>query len=1057
MNLPKLSVQNPVAVNLLMLGVMVGGVYVSLVMTRELFPQWEMEMVAVGAVYPGASPLEVEKGVTIKIEEEIEDVDGIKKIESNILEGGTGIIVSFDSGYDMNRALNDIKTEIDKIDTLPDEVEDMDIREVDPPYPVISVAIYGDLEEHKLKDLAEEIEEDLIAFPNITEILVTGVRKEEIAVEIDPDKLEEYGLTYREVASAIGFSNLDIPGGELRTPQGKIRVRTLGEEDEIRRLEDIIIRSDITGKQVKVGQVARVVEGFEETEKRGRFQGHRAALVNVYKTSDQDAIDIADTVKEYVIEKQEELGQNLGISTTMDMSEFIRGRLSLMSRNAKWGLLLMFLSLAVFLELRVAFWIALGLPISFMGTFIVMRMTGGSFNMMSMFSLIIVLGMIVDDAIIIGENVYRHIETGMSPHRAAVQGANEVTKPVVAAILTTIAAFMPLMFMEGMMGKFMRVIPFVVIVALSVSLIEAFGILPSHLAEFVRKRVKKDLPAHDGRNLFKRISAWVGDTRERFVKGWLTDTYEKLLRFALSWRYVSVAAFMGAMILTLGLVVSGRVPFVLFQDMDSDWIIASLEMPPGTTANRTEEIVARIDSIAMEIPEARYVSSVVGSHWDDWGRPVTADPATLGEVTLELYQAGERERSSREIVADLKERVGVIPGIASLKYQERQGGIGGPEIEILVQGENLAMVGRGVDHIKAELATYEGVGDIEDNLKMGNLEARIELKPSARALGLTVRDLAWQLRSAVFGLKAQTLQRGRDEVDVYVRLEGAARNNLADIEQLRIATPAGGRVPFSEVAGFVTDRGYAALARVDRKRAVTVAADVDQEIANVKEITASLISRLENFSDEFRGLSVSFQGRQKESIESLGSLRVGFLVALGMIYAILASLFRSYFQPIVVMVSIPFAIVGAVLGHLLWGLPLTMLSMIGIVALTGIVVNDSLLLVDFVNRQRREGVRLLEAIVTGGRFRMRPIILTSITTVLGLTPMLFETSFQARFLIPLALSIVAGLAFATVLTLLLLPCVYFIFEDIKAMVRWIWTGKFTHPELTEPELDLPAS
>ncbi|MHC4862334.1 MAG: efflux RND transporter permease subunit, partial [Planctomycetota bacterium] len=591
----------------------------------------------------------------------------------------------------------------------------------------------------------------------------------------------------------------------------------------------------------------------------------------------------------------------------------------------------------------------------------------------------------------------------------------------------------------------------VVIAALGVSLIEAFVILPCHLGH---KRDWSFLV-----RLFPRVvrlGRRISKHRRGVLEEKLPAIYESALRFVLRWRYASMAAAAGLSFAVIGLVVGGIIPFVLLQETDAETIAINLEMAAGTPESRTLEVIAELESMARQYAETKSVFSVVGTSFGDRGQMTAADPATVGQLAIELVPAEDRElnrrrerdekkayRTSKEIVSEWRRRTGSIPGVSKLAIQARGGGPQGADIEIRVRGEDLKTLDAAVEHIRDLLATYNGVSEIEDDLSEGKLEVRLALKDSARSLGLTTRDLALQIRHALYGFEAQDLQGEEEEVTVRAILPEAARRDVQDLGRLRIATPAGGRVPLEEVAVFGTARGYSQLARVDGKRAVTVTAEVDQDVANTNEITTSLTRKLEDVGTRFRGVTLSFEGAKKETAESIGSLKIGFPVALLIIYGLIAVLFRSYVQPLMVMAAIPYAFVGAIVGHFVMGYPFTILSMIGSVALAGIVVNDSLILVNFINRRRQEGVSTIDAVVAGGRARLRPILLTSITTICGIGPIMLERSFQAQFLIPMAIAICFGLAFATLLTLVLLPTLYLAFEDLRATFRWIVTGKFT--------------
>ena len=1064
MNLPRLSVRNPVAVNLLMLAVLTTGAYSWFALVREFFPNLESEQILITVPYPGATPEEVEKSVTRLIEREIEDVEDIKRVESKVYEGLTLISAELEEDADRDRVLSELRSDLDRVKpNLPEGAEEPEITEARPQIPVIAVVLYGRVAERVLHDAVLDVRDDLLDLPQVTEVTVTGFRDREILVEILPEKLEGFGISFAEVGRAISSTNLDLPGGQLKGLRTNIRVRTLGEQQIAARLEDIVVRTGADGSLVRLRDVAVIRDGFEDRVERGRFldlrnraEGtplptaeeiaeSRAASITVFKTPEQDAIEIAGAVKAFVAGLEPPAGGAVQVAITTDLARFIEQRLDLMKRNAGMGLLLVLLTLAIFLELRIAFWVAVGLLVSFAGTFLLMGLAGATINLISLFGLIVVLGLIVDDAIVIGENIFTKLRAGVPPLVAAEQGATEVAAPVVAAVLTTIAAFIPLALIEGRIGSMLGVLPVVVICALSFSLVEAFFILPAHL---------RHLPPRP-RTALGRAYARFNEAKHRLFEQILPGILERQLRFILRWRYAAAALSFTLLLSAAGLLIGGVVPFVLLQDTDAETATARLETAAGTPEEETLRMLGVAERATGAHPEVATVFTVIGSAFGDHGPEVAADPATLGQMVIELVPADARQAvgmgTSQKLLAELRRETAGLPGVKRLSWQGRSGGPAGADIEVLVRGEDMATVQQAVAHVTGLLASYDGVDEIYDDLQLGKLEARLRLRAAGRLLGLTTRDLAVQVRHALFGFEAQDLQIGDEEVTVRAVLPEAARRSLDDLLRLRVVTPAGRRVPLDEVARMETTRGYASLSRVDGKRAVTITAEVDEDAANVRDVTEALRADVADIGKTYAGVSVTFEGRRKETSESLGSLAVGFPAALLAIFTIIAIIFRSYTQPVIVMIVIPYALVGAVLGHFVMGYPFTILSMIGAVALSGIVVNDGLILVDYANRERRAGVGALEAVLGAARARLRPILLTSITTIAGLAPIMLETSFQAQFLIPMAVSIVFGLAFATALTLLLLPVFYMIFEDVRMGLRWIWTDRYTDTLETLPE------
>lgn len=1084
-SIARFSVDNPVLVNMIMFAILLGGVVAGLTLVREMFPESRPNMIGITAPYPGATPSEVERGLALRIEEAIKDIEDIDKIVTQISEGICIVMVEMTNDVgDIDQAVNDFKAAIDTIprDELPEEAEEIRVAKAEPRLPVISVTIYGDVDETTRKVIGERLRDDLLLLPEISDIELDGIRKAELAVEVEPEKLVEYNVSLADVASAIRQANLDLPGGQVKTARQNVSVRTLGETDDVDKIAETIVRTTANGELVRVRDLGRVIDGFVDTDVSGQFNGKPAVSAIVYKTGDQDAIRIADMVKAFAAGKsrqplewdwltqlknavglttepqqiyQQALNDpypaNITIRTHSNLARFIESRLDLLKRNGLWGLCLVFLSLLFFLNGRVAFWVMMGLVLSVCGAIVLMSFLGATLNLISMFGLIVVLGLIVDDAIVVGENIYARIERGEDPHVAAVRGTQEVTWPVTIAICTTIGAFLPLLFIEGRIGDFMGTLPIVVMCALSVSLIEAFSILPSHLAEAL-KGAQRDLGREPPRHRLARLARPLRHAEKHLVLDVLGRHYERLLRLAVRYRYVTVATVIAALLVAGGLVAGGRVPFVFVQKMDSETLLVDLDMPVGTPVERTREALSVVERACLATPETETVWAIIGAQMDaDESGAYATLRSHLAQLIVELKTVEQRDRSSDEVVAALRAKTTGIPGVNSLRYRAMQGGPAGAEIELEVTGARMDHILAAVDVLKRKLSQYRGVYDLVDDYEEGHPELQIELLDSARPLGLTTRSLATEVRGAFYGLEARTLQRGREDVDIRVRFPESRRKHIYELETMRVATPSGVTVPFREVARLFETRGTASIRRVDQRRAVVVSADVDQREANAEQITADLETTIAGLERDYPGLRINFSGSKRETIKSLGSLRRDFFIALVIIYFMLAGLFKSYIQPLIVLTAVPFGLNGAIAGHLVMGYPLTILSMIGIVALTGIVVNDALILVNFINKEVEAGRPIGEAVVSAGLRRLRPIILTSLTTVLGLAPLMMETSFQARFLIPMAISISFGLAFATVLTLVVVPANYMIVNDLKTVARRIWLGPTLQPAGTSPE------
>jgi HAE1 family hydrophobic/amphiphilic exporter-1 len=1076
-SLPAISVRNPVLVNLMMFGLILGGVYSSMTLVKEMFPESRPNRVNIFTPYPGASPAEVEKGISIKIEEQIKDIEGVEEIETVIREGSSRITaVLFNDVDDLDRVVTDIKNAIDAIprDDFPDEAEETVVSRFEPVLPVISVSWYGEMTDEELKTWGKRLRDDVLALPGVTKVTLDGAKRDEISVEVFPVQLQRYNLSLLDVTEAVRSGNLDLPGGVVRTPGANVAVRTLGESDTGEEIARLIVRGGPRGDVLRLSDIGRVVDGFEDTDLESRIDGKPGVSVTVSKTPSQDAVEISRKVRALVAGKMGEPFESdwvarltgresalraiydearetpyphIGrLKTHTNLARFIEGRLDLLQRNGMWGLIFVFLSLLFFLNWRVAFWVMLGLLLAILGTLAVMNVAGITLNLISMFGLIVVLGMLVDDAIIVGEHVYTKIEAGEEPELAAIRGAEEVTIPVTIAIATTIVAFVPLLFIDGQIGDFMGVLPLIVIFSLGISLFEALTILPSHLAEtFIKaersRSRRKSAPVAAWSRLRGRLRAWQVDILENRLRA----GYARALRTLLDYRYATMSVAVAGLVVSLGMILGGKVEVVPFQKMDSDTLTASIEMPVGTPIDRTDAVMRRIEEITAPIPEINTRFSLIGANMDiEGGGAGDAFQSSAGQMIMELLPSEERERSSDDILLQLRESARDITGVNALSFGAVHGGPGGNAIQIEISSPRVDDLVVVAGRIKDRLREFVGVYDIEDDFDAGQREVQVELLESGRALGLTTERLALQVRAAFYGLEARKIQRDREDVKIMVRFPRAHRSRIADLEQMRVAVADGTLVPITEVARIREGTGFATIRRKNQMRTVIVVADVDEAQANARDILAKMSPFYEELKQSVPGVRFAEGGASREFVKSFSSLKRDYLIALVSVFVLLAGLFKSYLQPIIVMTAIPFGLIGAVFGHYVMGYPLTMMSMIGLVALTGIVVNDSLILVDFINRRVRSGVAVRQAVIDGGMARLRAIMLTSITTVLGLAPLLTEQSFQAKFLIPMGISIAFGLVFATALTLVVVPCLYVMLEDARrvlgAVRAFLWPG-----------------
>lgn len=1072
MSLPRFGVRRPVAANLVMFAIVGAGVIFGSGLRREFFPETRPNEVLVTAPYPGASPDEVEDSLAIKIEDKVADLRDVKEINTTVVEGAATVRIEFEPGVDIDDAVARVKRAVDELQDLPERSERIVVTEFEPNIPVINLTIFGEASERTLKTIAQEARDDLRTLPGMGDVFLTGVRGDEISVEVREEALLEHGVSLVEVARRVTEAMSDIPGGAVRQPTSIVSLRTEGAEEESHPIRGIPVAASPGGRVVTLGEVARVSEGFVDADVRTRFDGARSMGVVCYATGDQDVIQIADMVKAYVAGRKREamdlslreqgavgeersalparlLAYRLGASrealpgvdmrTHNDLARFVRQRLELLSRNALWGGVLVFLTLLVLLAPRVALWVTVGLIVSLMGTLAVMRLADISLNFLTMFGLIIVLGLLVDDAIVVAENISAKHEAGLPPLEAAVSGAGQVSWPVVATVLTTICAFMPLRLIEGRIGDLMGALPVVVACALGVSLLESLLILPAHMAHSLKsadrraQRRRRRRGASADRAERARRAPW----RERVFHDTLLPRYGRALEWCLERRYLTVAAATGLVFVSVGMVVGGRVPFTFLVSADAELVTAEVRMPVGTPLNRTDEVVSRIEAVARAMPETDSVLAIVGAV-QDVESTAGAQQTHLGQLFIELKPVEERERRSDQVIDAMRAELGEIPGVKRLRFEEVQGGPAGPAITLTAVGRRPEAIAAVVEEIKHELARFEGVYGIADDADAGQRELRIRLREGAAELGFTTAGLAQQIRGAVFGIEAHTFAGDREDVDVRVMLDTRTRRSLAALEGMFVFTPSGRSVPLAEVAEITEGEGYATLRRLNRERAVTVTADVNRSVANPEEITAELLPIVRRLADETPGVRVLARGRQEDLADSFRSLPIGMLAAVGMIYVILAWLFSSYTQPLIVLTAIPFALIGVVWSHLALGFDMTILSLIGFVALTGIVVNDSLILMEFFNHKREEGMPLRQALVASGQARFRAILLTTMTTFLGLSPLMAEQSFQARFLIPMAITISFGLLSATVVILLVLPCLMLIGADIRRGAQWVW-------------------
>ncbi len=1057
------SISNTPAMNTLMVGILlVGGISLYL-MRREVFPEFELEIIQVSVPYPGASPSEVEEGVCQKIEEAVRSVDGIKTMHSVARESMGSVILELESEIpDVQRTLNEVRSEIDRIPSLPELTEEPEIKQITLRKTAIRVGILAPESEDPraevaLREVAERVRDDLLQLSSVSQAEIVGTRAYQIDVEISEKTLREYGLTLQEVAQILRRKNVELPGGSMKTESEEVLLRGKNKRLRGEEIAKIPLITQPGGATLTVGDLGTVRDEFTDTTAINRINGQPGLVISVNSTSNEDLLVIVAEVKKYLATLEEPdsdvLPEGYKIRTWADISVHVRDRMELLTRNGLQGLVLVFLVLAIFLELRLSFWVALGIPISILGCCAVMLYGGQTLNMLSMFAFLMALGILVDDGIVVGENIYAHRQRGSGFVKAAIDGTVEVLPSVAASVTTTMIAFAPLLFVPGVMGKFIAVMPVAVIAMLMLSLVEVTLILPCHLAHG-----RKDVAP-------KGFMRWVNRGSNSFLQWAITRAYMPLLQGALKRPAVVLATAAAVLLMVGGLVRSGITPFVAFPKLDGESIVGKVVYPDGTPAAITERAAVQMEAAILELdresaeegmPLVKIRHLAVGQvNVGDTGPVATAGGSHVGSIGIELVAPEYRTIDSNQILAEWRKRATDLPpGYETLSFTSVSMGPGGTPIELQLLGtpEKMELLESAVQRCKEELAKQEGVFDVADNSRPGKWEYQLKPKPGAEAMNVDLASLAGTVRAAYYGEEVMRLQRGRHEVKLMVRYPVDERRSMRDFNNIRVRTGDRSERPLTELATKDVQRGYSQITRVDQMRAITITADVDESKGNAKKIVKDFKNGfLKELLEEpqYAGIAARWEGQEKQTAESIAGLLDGLVIALVAMFALLTLEFRSYAQPLIILAIVPFGAVGAVVGHALMGLPLTLFSLFGLVALTGVVVNDSIVLIDFINRQVRADVPVKKALLDAGRRRFRPVLLTSITTVVGLLPILLETSFQAQVLIPMAVSLCFGLLFATVLVLLLVPTLYLLYYRICASVGRPVNG-ISHEESPEP-------
>lgn len=1047
--------RNTVFANIILVLLFLAGWIASSSMIKEIYPEFSLDMITITVEYPGADPEEIEEGISRKVEEAIEEVEGIRQYTTKSKENVGTTVIEVRQDYDVKAVLEKVKTQVEAISTFPEDAERPVIQEFLLKDPVLQLFISGDMSERRIKEWGQRLKEEIRLLPGISQVEIFGARDYEIGIEVSEQKLRQYGLTFSMVADAVKKGSLNLAGGTIRTSGEEIRVRTVGRKYTGEELASIVVLATPEGDIITLDRIADIRDSFSEDPIQAEINAKPALMLIVNKTREEDSITISQQVRTFIEKKQKQLPEGVTLKILYDNTDKLRARLNLLVKNGIMGMIIVFLLLWIFLNARLSLWAGMGIPVSIAGALVILWATGGTVNMVSLFGLIMVLGIVVDDAIIVGESIYVHRKMGKSALQAAVDGVSEVGMPVIAAVATTIVAFVPLLHVGGIMGKFIAILPVVVIACLAVSLVECLFLLPAHLSHLPDPNAVIDRKnSHPVIQKLTSINRITSDGMEWFVE----KIYRPFLSRSLRYRYVNLCTAISVLLLTFGLVKGGIIKFEVFPELDGFVITSTVEFPEGTPPEVTRQAVDRIEAAALRLQKTMKTASgdpliedhiaLVGQTFGGRERPKTGPH--YGVVQLVLLDSAQRGIHTKDLIVAWEKETGPVPGIKSLTFTGMKAGPPGDPIEVWLNGHDMEQIIAAGDELMSKLRTYDGVFQIRSDFSQGKKELRLVLKPEARTLGLTVDDLARQIYTGFYGYEALRLQRGRDDIRVRVRYTEDERSRISDLEKVRIRTRTGSEVPLTSVASLKYAQGYSTITRTDGMRRIAISAGVDTNKANANEIFAELSAdffpRLE---ERYPNVRVALQGEQKKMRESLGSLMVGFPLAILGVFIIIATIFRSYIQPVIILVTIPFGIIGAVVGHLVMGYDLTIMSIFGMVALTGVVVNEAIVLIEKINDNLAEGMPFFPAIINGGARRFRAIFLTTISTVGGLLPLILETDFQARFLIPMALSIAAGVAFSTLLTLIFIPSLFVILNDIRIFAEKLKTGVW--PERLEVE------
>lgn len=1031
---------NHVASNLMMIIIIISGLFSVYSITKKTQPDINLPMIQVRVAYPGAAPIDVENGIIIQVEKAIEDVDGIKRVSSTANEGAAQVTIEIDDSFDINEVLNDVKVRVDGILTFPVDSEPPIVMRTILRNSAIRLEVYGELDAKSQKELAQSIRDELLKLDDVNSVSLSGARAYEIGIEVSENTLLKYGLSLDEIAQRIRMSSLDLPAGSIKTDGGEILVRTQALAYDYQDFDKIVLLTTTDGTILTLGDIATIIDGFEDTENYARFDGHPTVSLNIETTGKQSVLQVTAIVREYVEEKRQTMPEGIFIDVWGDSSFYLKDRLNMMTSNLLMGALLVFLILSLFLEIKLAFWVIVGIPICFLGAFALLPTLGITLNMMSLFGFIMVLGIVVDDAIIIGESAHHSMKKYGHSLDSVVHGAKRVATPATFGVLTTIVAFFPLMMISGFVAPFLEAIGGVVILCLVFSLIESKLILPSHLVH---------MGGTTSKGFFYKVQSFCNGKLEGFVQ----RSYMPFIKLCIRNRYTTLAVFFSFLILTVGLMGGGIVRVVFLPEVPSDFIEISVSMVEGSPEEQTRATMSKLEEAVQALngnfefldSETGEISTDIVDHF-----LLVGSGAASGSVNVELDKDVADQISADLITEFMRDYIGNMPGLKTITFSTGQG-FGGSPISFQLVGSNADELIAAATELEEKLHTYNGLINIKNEAVNSKDELRLNIKPRAEIMGLTLNEISNQVRNAFYGSQAQRIQRGDDELRVMVRYPEDERISVGDLEDMYIRTNQAELVPFTSVADYSMEVGYAQINRVEGERSIAVNSDIIESQVESNDVINDLE---ENFFPELfqRYPSVNFRtdGGTAEQASIITDMARGMLFALFGIYALLAIPLRSYMQPFIIMGVIPFGIIGAVLGHLFLGMALNFMSMLGIIALSGVVVNDSIIMVDFINQARANGSAILDAVIRAGSSRFRAILLTSLTTFFGLLPIMLETSMQAKFLIPMAASLAFGIVFATIITLLLIPCLYIILEDFKGLFSR--KKKAMQPQASKPAI-----